>query len=234
MKSQYVLPITIVVAGVLVAGAVFLVGGGAAPAGTPQENVTAREFDPSIDYILGNPDAPVKVVEYSDLECPFCKEFHNTMHQVMDYYGDTGQVAWVFRHFPLAQLHSKAPQEAQAAECAGELGGSEAYWKFIDRVFEVTPSSNGLDLNQLPVIAGEVGLDQAAFTQCLQSNRYAKKVSDSYAEAISLGAQGTPFTLVMVAGEAVTLPGNQPYDSMRAAIDAILVGLPAEGAPAAQ
>ncbi len=230
MKSQYVLPVTIVVAGALVAGAVFLVGGGSNPAGTNTGEVTAREYDPAVDYIIGNPDAPIKVVEYSDLECPFCKEFQKTMHQVMEYYGNSGQVAWVFRHFPLAQLHSKAPQEAAAAECAGELGGNEMYWKYIDRIFEITPSSNGLDLNQLPVVAGELGLDVNAFNQCLSSNRYAKKVSDSYAEAIALGAQGTPFTLVMVGGEAVTLPGNQPYDSMRAAIDAILTGLPPEGA----
>lgn len=230
MKSQYVLPITIVVAGLLVAGAVFLVGGGASPVPQNSGTVTARDFDPATDYILGNPDAQVKVIEYSDLECPFCKEFHNTMHQVMDYYGEGGQVAWVFRNFPLAQLHSKAPQEAQAAECAGELGGNEAFWKFIDRIFEITPSSNGLDLAQLPVVAGELGLDVNAFNQCLSSGKYAKKVSDSYAEAIGVGAQGTPFTLVMIGGEAVTLPGNQPYDSMRAAIDAVLVGSPAEGA----
>lgn len=229
MKSEYVLPVTIVVAGLLIAGAVFLVGGGSTPGNVAPEDVVARDYDPATDYILGNPNAPVKVIEYADLECPFCKEFHNTMKQVMDYYGDSGQVAWVYRHFPLAQLHSKAPREAQAAECAGELGGNEAYWRFIERVFEVTPSSNGLDLNQLPVIASEVGVDPIAFNQCLDSERYAKKVSDLYAEAIGLGAQGTPFTLVMVGGEAITLPGNQPYDSMRAAIDAILVGLPAEG-----
>jgi len=234
MNSNYVLPVTIVVAGALIAGAVFLVGGGTTPGGGGSTQVTARDYDPATDYILGNPNAPVKVIEYSDLECPFCKEFQKTMHQVMQYYGDSGQVAWVFRHFPLAQLHSKAPQEAQAAECAGELGGNEAYWKYIDRIFEITPGSNGLDLAQLPVVAGELGLDVAAFNQCLSSNRYAKKVSDSYAEAIALGAQGTPFTLVMVGGEAITLPGNQPYDSMRAAIDAILVGGPEEGAPVTQ
>lgn len=230
MKSQYILPLTIVVAGVLVAGAVFLVGGGSTPGGTNTGQVTARDYDPSTDYILGNPDALVKVIEYSDLECPFCKEFQKTMQQVMQYYGESGQVAWVFRHFPLAQLHSKAPQEAAAAECAGELGGNEMFWKYIDRIFEITPSSNGLDLAQLPVVAGELGLNVEAFNQCLSSNRYAKKVSDSYAEAIALGAQGTPFTLVMVGGEAITLPGNQPYDSMRAAIDAILVGAPGEAA----
>ena len=231
MKSQYILPVTIVIAGALIAGAVFLLGDSPAPSGDSQ-NITARPYDPAVDYILGNPNAPIKIVEYSDLECPFCKQFQTTMHQIMQYYGNSGQVAWVFRHFPLAQLHSKAPREAQAAECAGEQGGSEAFFKFVDRVFEITPSSNGLDLAKLPEVAQEIGLNVEAFNSCLASEKYAKKVSDSYNEAIKLGAQGTPYTLIMVGEEAVTLPGNQPYDSMRAAIDAVLSGLPAEGTPA--
>lgn len=232
MKSQYVLPVTIVVAGLLIAGAVFWTGTNSVPGnGDGGSDVSARPYDPALDHILGNPSAPVKVIEYMDLECPYCKTFHTTMHQIIDYYNtaNPGMVAWVERPFPLASIHSKAPQEAAAAECAAELGGDAAYWKFVDRVFEVTPSNNGLDLSQLPVIAGEVGLDTAAFNQCLSSNKYTKKVSDSYAEAIALGAQGTPYTLIMVGTDSVPLPGGQPYDSMRAAIDAVLVNLPASG-----
>ena len=225
MKSQYVLPITIVVAGALIAGAVFLVGKTAVPSNGGSSNVVARPYDAGTDYILGNPSAPVKVVEYMDLECPHCKTFHATMHKIMDFYGASGKVAWVVRPFPLANAHPKAVQEAVAAECAGEQGGSVAYYKYLDKVFEVTPSNNGLDLAQLPVIAGQVGLDVNAFNSCLSSNKYGKKITDSYNEAIKLGAQGTPFTLIMVGGEAVTLPGGQPYDSMRAAIDAVLEGV---------
>jgi protein-disulfide isomerase len=225
MKSQYVLPVTIVVAGALIAGAVFLVGKTSVPTSSGTTgNVSARPYDPATDHILGNPDAQVKVVEYMDLECPHCKAFETTMHQIIDYYGASGQVAWVSRPFPLASIHSKAPQEAQAAECAAELGGNTAYWKYIDKVFEVTPSNNGLDLAQLPIIAQSIGLDVNAFNSCLSTNKSAKKNSDSYSEAIKLGAQGTPFTLVMVGDQAVTLNGNQPYDSMRAAIDAVLEG----------
>lgn len=224
------MPVTIVVAGALIAGAVFLVGQSGTPSGNNNSTqVDARPYDPAIDHILGNPNAQVKIVEYMDLECPHCKTFQTTLHQIMDYYGTSGKVAWISRPFPLAQIHSKAPQEAHAAECAAEQGGDAAYFRFIDKVFEVTPSSNGLDLNQLPVIAGEVGLDVNAFNACQSSNKYAKKIADSYAEAIKLGAQGTPFTLLMVGEEAVTLPGNQPYDSMRAAIDAVLGGTPPAG-----
>ena len=234
MKSQYVLPITIVVAGALIAGAVFLVGKSSVPTpGNTSTNVSARPFDASTDHILGNPNATVKVVEYMDLECPHCKAFETTLHQVIDHYstnGNVANVAWVSRPFPLASIHDRAPKEAEAAECAADQGGNTAYFKFIDGVFAVTPSDNGLDPAQLPVIAGQIGLNVDTFNSCLSSGKFTKKVQDSYNEAIALGAQGTPFTLVMVGNEAVTLSGDQPYDSMIAAIDAVLQGNPAASA----
>jgi protein-disulfide isomerase len=236
MKSQYVLPVTIVVAGALIAGAVFLVGKNNAPASTTtpvSDKITARAYDPSIDHILGDPNAPVKVVEYADLECPFCKTFQTTMHQVMDYYGASGKVAWVYRPFPLAQLHSKAPKEAEAAECAADQGGDAEFYKYIDQVYAVTPSENGLDPAQLPAIAQQQGLNMTTFNQCLNSGKYAAKIQNSYNEAIKEGGQGTPFILIMVGNEAVTLQGAQPYDSMRAAIDAVLSGTSAGTLPAA-
>ncbi len=230
MKSQYVLPITIVVAGALIAGAVFLVGkNGSTPTTPGSQKETAREYDPKVDHILGNPNAQVKVVEYADLECPFCKTFNTTMHQIMDYYGASGKVAWVYRPFPLAQLHSKAPKEAEAAECAADQGGDAAFYKYIDAVYAVTPSENNLDLAQLPVIAKQNGLNVDTFNQCLASGKYTKKIQDSYTEAINEGGQGTPFILVMIGSEAVTLQGAQPYDSMRAAIDAVLGNTPVTG-----
>src|SRR3546814_2871400 len=67
---------------------------------------------------MGSPDASVKVIEFSDFECPFCKGFHRTMGQVMEEYGQDGKVAWVYRHFPIDSIHSKARKEAQASECA--------------------------------------------------------------------------------------------------------------------
>ena len=229
MKSQYVLPITIVVAGAMVAGAVFLVGKnntGNTPNSDKPQKTSVRPYDPAIDHILGNPKAPVKVVEYADLECPFCKTFGTTMHQIMDFYGQSGKVAWVYRPFPLAQIHSKAPKEAEAAECAADQGGDASFFKYIDQVYLTTPGENNLELAELPIIAGKLGLNVDTFNQCLNSGKYAKRVQDSYNEAIAAGGNGTPFTLVMVGTDAVTLNGAQPYDSMRAAIDVVLGQVP--------
>ncbi|OGD66802.1 hypothetical protein A2442_01615 [Candidatus Campbellbacteria bacterium RIFOXYC2_FULL_35_25] len=110
------------------------------------------------DHILGSPDADVIMVEYSDLECPFCKNFHLTTKQIMAEYGENGQVALVFRHFPLDQLHSKARTEAAATECAAEIGGNDVFWAYLDKVFEITPSNNGLELSKLHDIAVEMDL----------------------------------------------------------------------------
>src|SRR5207249_6414117 len=81
-----------------------------------------------------------------------------------------GKVVWVYRHFPIDSLHSKARKEAQASECAAALGGNEAFWAYSDKLFEVTPSNNRLDLAQLPRIAQEIGLDRAQFETCLEGD----------------------------------------------------------------
>ena len=89
----------------------------------------------------------------------------------------------------------------------------------------MSPGSNGLDLAQLPVIAGAVGLDVNAFNQCMQNGTYAKKVADSYQEALKAGGKGTPYVLIMVNGQLVpggNLSGAQSYADMRAILDAVL------------
>lgn len=225
MNNNFILPVTIVISGLLIAGAVFFVGKSSVP--TPNSGNTGqinyRPVDGS-DYILGNPNAPIKVIEYADLECLYCKQFHTTMHQIMEHYGNSGNVAWVFRNFPLAQIHSKALKEAEAAECAADQGGSTAFFKYIDRLYEVTPSNNNLDASQLPIIAKDAGLNVDLFNTCLSSGKKAEKVQASYNDAIAAGGNGTPYILITLnnSKEALVLSGAQPYDSMRAAIDSMM------------
>lgn len=101
------------------------------------------------DYISGNPKAELVIVEYSDTECPFCKRFHETMTRVMNEYGKAGKVAWVYRHFPLDAIHSKSRHEAEAIECAGEIGGNDKFWVYLNKLMEITPSNNQLDQSLL-------------------------------------------------------------------------------------
>ncbi len=179
------------------------------------------------DHIRGSLDAPVQLIEFSDFECPFCKRFHRTMKRLMDEYGKDGKVAWVYRHFPIDELHSKARKEAQAAECANELGGNEAFWAYADRLYEVTPSNDRLDLWLLPEFAEEIGLDRAAFEACLEGDsrggKYAAHIEADVQDAIASGGNGTPFSLV-IAPNGTTFPitGAQPYAAVKAIIDLAL------------
>ncbi len=225
-------PIAIVIAGAFIAGALFFNGrassGTVAAAPQPdQPQAQAGDLEQvkpvaKDDHVLGDPNAQVTIVEYSDTECPFCKQFHGTMHEVIDTYGK-GQVAWVYRHFPLDQLHSKARKEAEATECAGELGGNEKFWAYIDRVFAVTPSNNGLDPAELPKIAAYVGLDAAKFNTCISSGKYAQHVAANLEEAVATGGQGTPWSVVIAAnGKKYPLSGAQPYENVKALIEKAL------------
>jgi protein-disulfide isomerase len=100
---------------------------GGTPAATKMRPVSAD------DHILGDINSEIIIVEYSDLDCPFCKVFHSTMHQVIE--KSQGKVAWVYRHYPIPQLHPNAPKKAEEAECAWEMGGNDGFWKYADKVF---------------------------------------------------------------------------------------------------
>ena len=174
------------------------------------------------DHIMGDINAPVKIVEYSDTECPYCKRFHYTMKSIMESYG--GRAVWVYRHFPIEQLHPvKARAEAEALECANELGENKAFWAYLDKLFEITPSNNQLDLALLPEIAGYVGLEKDKFNACLDSGRYANHVAQEAEEAISAGGTGTPYTFVIAPdGRKFPIVGAQSYEVISSLIDAAL------------
>ncbi|MFH0951676.1 MAG: thioredoxin domain-containing protein [Patescibacteria group bacterium] len=176
----------------------------------------------SDDHVRGNLNiAEVVIVEFSDPECPFCQRFHATMQETVAAYGD--QVAWVYRHFPLDSLHSKARKEAEATECAAELGGNEAFWAYTDRLYEITPSNNGLAASQLPEIASDVGLDTAKFQDCLDSGKYADKVAAQLQDATASGGNGTPYSVAISKnGETVPISGAQPVASLKNIIDGLL------------
>lgn len=236
LQIQISIPMAIIIAGVIIAGAIVYGtksrGDSASVATAPTQqagvqqpsgNLDAMNPITSKDHIRGNPNAPVKIVEYSDTECPFCKRFHPTMKQVMDEYGKSGQVAWVYRHFPLDALHSKARKEAEATECAAEQGGNDTFWSYLDRLMEVTPSNNGLDPAELPKIAQYVGLDVTKFNECLASGRFAQKVEEEVQNAMATGGNGTPWSIVVGKdGKKYPLSGAQPYASIKQLIDIAL------------
>lgn len=203
MQQNLGVPVAIVIAGALIAAAVYFGGSDGVSLPQNQGNAAAPEAKAvpqptATDHIIGNPNAKITIVEYTDLECPFCKQFHGTMKQVMDSYGASGDVAWVLRNFPLAQLHPNAPSLALAAECVAELKGNDAYWNFVDAVFREAPVNTLFDFNKLPSVVAEVGVDSAAFTSCFESERHAGRIEQDFNDAVESGGSGTPYSVFVL------------------------------------
>lgn len=227
-KANYSTPIAIVIAGVIIAGAMYFSDGkklSGPEAKVPVQAVSGLDQVLPVsntDHIRGNPNAPIIIVEYSDTECPFCSRFHSTMKQVIEAYGKTGQVAWVYRHFPIDQLHPKSRNEAVALECAGELGGNDKFWQYTDRIYEITPANNGLDVAELPKIAEYVGLDVAKFNTCLVSGKYDALIQGQIENAQATGAGGTPWSIIITKNGQYSINGAQPLASIKQTIDTLL------------
>lgn len=184
------------------------------PAGTVAQ-VTDR------DHSRGPADAPITLIEYSDFECPFCKKFHATMKEVFDAY--PGKIKWVYRHYPLS-FHANAGKEAEATECAYELGGHDKFWQYSDKIYERTASNGtGFALADLPKLAVELGLNKSAFETCLNSGKYTSYVAKALQEGQAAGVQGTPGTIIISSkGEPRLVKGALPLNMMKDLVDKAL------------
>jgi protein-disulfide isomerase len=195
-------------------------------AAAPAEPTTAT-VSIDDDPVLGNPDAPVTIVEFSDYECPFCKRHYDQTHgQLVKNYVDTGKVKLVFRDLPLPFHDPMATTEAIAATCAKDQGGDAAYWKLHDTMFEKTTSNgDGLTKDQLNEFAREQGLNEANFKSCVDSEKFKDEVAKDLADAGAIGATGTPSFVIGNSGHEVSgklIVGAQPYAAFQVAIDSLL------------
>jgi protein-disulfide isomerase len=187
--------------------------GSSAPAttGTATDNTkpVALEARPvsAEDHIVGNRNAKIVILEYSDLDCPFCKNFHATMKQVV---ANNGDVAWVYRHYPIPQLHPDATKKAEATECAWEQGGNDTFWAYADKLFETKYS-----ISQLSSVAQSLGLNAVTFDACLSSGKHAAKVQADIEDGSKMGVNGTPSSFILKSGKVVdTIQGAQTYETI--------------------
>ena len=182
-------------------------GGNAAPSGPVRVSVA---------------DAPVTVVEFSDYQCPFCGRFFaTTLPALKREYVDAGKVRYVFRDFPLDQLHPLARKAAEAAHCAGEQG---KFWEMHDALFG---HPGALSPPQLAEHARSIGLDESKFDDCLASGRNAARIERGLADGAAAGVRGTPAFVIgkTKAGDVVEgtpVRGAQPLETFRQIIDRAL------------
>jgi protein-disulfide isomerase len=198
---------------------------GAAAAGQPAApsgpvTVANRANQPT----LGNANAKVTVVEFGDFQCPFCKQFYQqTFGQIKTNYIDTGKIKYIFRDFPLTQLHVNAQIAAEAAECANQQG---KFWQYHDILYTDGQSDGtGLDKASLEKYADTLGLNSGTFgfgknkfNQCLESNATLSIVNADQAEGAKDGVTGTPSFFIN--GQLIV--GAEPYSQFQQAIDAAL------------
>ncbi len=153
------------------------------------------------DHIRGDFNAPVTLILFDDFECPYCLKFEPTLKQVLAEY--QGKVRVVFRHFPLP-FHPNAQKAAEASECAGEQG---KFWEMHDKIFEANEKGT-MGIETWKKEAKNLSLDTQGFNDCLDSGKYASKISANLSEGQAAGVQGTPASFIN--GELVS--GALPYE----------------------
>ncbi|HEX6645036.1 MAG TPA: thioredoxin domain-containing protein [Gemmatimonadales bacterium] len=166
-------------------------------------------------YVLGSDSAPVTIVEYGDYQCPGCANFDIvTLPDVKQRLVDAGKVRFVYRDFPLDNIHQYARLAAHAAACADEQG---KYWEVHSLIFQGQPDwANGGAEGRFRSYAQAAGLDMARYGECMESARYAGRIQASYQEGVALGVGGTPMFLI---GDR--LYNGMSYDEMRKIVDSI-------------
>lgn len=228
--DKYSIPVSIVIAGLFVAGAVLLSNFYSPGKGDELANISdAVEGDEEntmylnalpvsdSDHVLGDKNAKVKVVTYADMECPYCMDFEDTMRTaVADY---SGQVAWVYRHFPL-DFHESAMPAAIASECLADLEGGEKFWDFMGKFKSDIVEGESVDVKKIAV---SLGADANEFAKCYDSGKFSEKIESNYNDGIAAGLQGTPYSVIFADGAPVgIIDGAYPIEDVKAAIDQYL------------
>jgi protein-disulfide isomerase len=172
--------------------------------------------------MLGAPEAPLTLIEFSDYQCPFCRRFADTTLPVLKRdYIETGKLRYVFRDFPLDRLHPQARKIVEAAHCAGDQG---KYWAMHDLLFQ---QQQALQVDRLKGYARQLGLNARAFEACLDQGKYATKVQQDLDAGAAAGVQGTPgFILGKTQPDGsiqgIAIKGAQPLAAFQQAIEHLL------------
>lgn len=190
-----------------------------------QPNVQPISISIDDDPIIGNQDAPITIVEFSDYQCPFCARFQSqTLPLILEQYVETGKVKFVFRDFPIQSSHPNALPAAAAAECAHE---QDKYWEYHDALFENQNIWNREDIASAITIfkeyATKLNLNQEQFDSCLDSGKYIEEISKDLNDGKDYGITGTPgFFIGNEKKGFVKLSGAQPFEAFKSMIDSQL------------
>jgi len=238
--DKIILPLSIFLAGLLIALSIFLTNNngsngndttGSGTTGTTDTTDTgAQEEFPAAKTVIGNSPyigdikkAKVALVEYTDLQCPYCQRHATeTEPQIVSEYVDTGKIIYVVRSFPLVSLHGElATQSANAVLCVNELGGRDKFYEFYKQAFAKA------SVDELAQVAQSVGVDMNKYNTCMSENRYKDQIDQEIQDGTNAGVQGTPGFVIGVLDkdgnvDGKMIAGAYPYESFKAIIDEML------------
>lgn len=218
-REAWLIPGAIIIAGAILAVALYNHRVSAIPGSVEGDVSMVRPVSPD-DHIIGNPQAPVTLITYADIDSSHTKTFNATLQQLMSEYASGGQVAWVYRHLPLIDQHVYAAQHAQAAECAASVGGAGMFWRFIDALNAQAPGTQQFNPRDYGAVVSALGILPQGFEQCLDDRTFEKRVADDFTNGMAAGAGGSPFSVLLVRGlPPVTIDGAVPYDDMKRILD---------------
>lgn len=176
---------------------------------------------PSADRtkLYGSPSARFTIIEYSDLECPYCRNFHATPKYLVD--NSKGNVNWQWKHLPLSFHEPAATNGALASECVYDQKGSQGFWAFTDQWFKQSQGNGKGPAQPVAEIAASVGVETGAFETCMLSAKHAGSITEQKEYGARIGITGTPATMIVdnLKGERIYVKGGVPIANMAKAIN---------------
>ncbi|MFZ5424984.1 MAG: DsbA family protein [Patescibacteria group bacterium] len=197
-----------------------------------EESVVVPDFEPTQsvtlavvtgeDHIYGDEFAPIAIVEYSDLECSFCGTYNNTIKEFVD--KNEGKVMWVYRHFPIENLHQNARLAAEATECAYSIGGEDVFWKMLASIHESADEEGNIEKEKLPEIAKNLNIHIGDFEECLDTKKFELKVESIFNTGLVAGVESVPTTFVMhmETGALIPIEGSISDKVLQAAVNEMM------------
>ncbi len=163
------------------------------------------------DHVFGDINAPIQIIEYSDIECVFCQRLHVTLKQLTEQFPD--EIVWVYRHMPILQNNGLSIGQVIATECAAEQQGNDGFWTMLNRIHEETSGGRRFSLSMLPALAEEQGLNVDEFNECRNSGRFDERIQQQISDGFMSGATGTPYSIIISPmGNHIPVAGAQPLD----------------------
>lgn len=220
--SKNLIPAAIIFAGLVLSITIIMIRHEETPP-VPTGDITKTLPVGPQDHVRGDETPEVTLITYTDLDCPFCKRFHDVIEQLVVEYGEDGGVAFVLRHFPIIDLHPDSGSHAKAAECASSLGGETAFWGFIRALMTANPEGTSFDPRDYGTLAPILSIDASKLLACTNGTGFDDRVARDFENALLIGARGTPYTVVMIDGmDPFGVSGYLPYEGMKTVVERAL------------